>query len=69
MFARLLFRSLRARRARLALALVAVLLIAERLSRRIQTSPTARRVHPLLGMLALLIAALQVFFGLALLPL
>lgn len=53
----------------LALALVSVLLAAERLSRRIPTSASARRVHPLLGMLALLLAALQVFFGLALLPL
>jgi uncharacterized protein DUF4079 len=53
----------------LAVALVAVLLVAQQLSRRIHTSPMARRVHPLLGMLALLVAALQVFFGLALLPL
>lgn len=39
------------------------------LSRHIATNDTARRAHPALGMLALLLAALQVFFGLSLVAL
>jgi hypothetical protein len=47
----------------------ALLSVAALLSRRIPRSDAARRVHPLLGLLALLAAALAVFTGLALLPL
>lgn len=38
------------------------------LSRRVPEDETARRVHPALGLLALLFAMLQVFFGMPLLP-
>ena len=50
-------------------AICLVLTGAALLSRRIAISAGARRVHPALGMLALLLAALQVFFGLALVAL
>jgi hypothetical protein len=50
-------------------AICVVLGAAALLSRRIATDATARTVHPALGMLALLLAALQVFFGLALVAL
>lgn len=50
-------------------AICAVLGVAALLSRRIDDDPRARSLHPALGMLALLLAALQVFFGLALLSL
>jgi hypothetical protein len=50
-------------------AICAVLGVAALLSRRIPTSAGARTVHPALGMLALLLAAVQVFFGLALVAL
>lgn len=49
--------------------IVVVLAVAALLSRRVATSAAARQAHPLLGMLALLLSALQVFFGMALLPL
>lgn len=51
------------------LAICVVLGAAALLSRRIAVSPSARSAHPALGMLALLLAALQVFFGLALVAL
>lgn len=50
-------------------AICAVLAAAALLSRRIASSPGARSAHPALGMLALLLAALQVFFGLSLVAL
>ena len=46
-----------------------VLGVATVLSWRMPGDATARRVHPALGMLALLLSALQVFFGLALVAL
>lgn len=49
---------------------ISLLLVATALlSRRVPHDATARRLHPALGMLALLLAALQVFFGLGLVPL
>ena len=39
------------------------------LSRRIAASDAARFLHPALGLVALLLSALQVFFGMAMLPL
>ena len=50
-------------------AICVVLAAAALLSRRIATSPGARSAHPALGMLALLLSLLQVFFGLALVAL
>ena len=50
-------------------AICAVLGVAALLSRRIGVSAGARSAHPALGMLALLLAVLQVFFGLALVAL
>lgn len=38
------------------------------LSRQVPENETARKIHPALGLLALLFAALQVFFGMPLLP-
>ena len=38
------------------------------LSRRIHDDETARRIHPALGLVALLFAMLQIFFGMPLLP-
>jgi hypothetical protein len=54
---------------RLAVAIVAILGVAWLLSRWLPESGTARQLHPLLGLLALLLAALQVFVGMGLLPL
>ncbi|HZR80244.1 MAG TPA: DUF4079 family protein [Candidatus Binatia bacterium] len=54
---------------RLAVAIALVLTAAALLSRRIAESERARRLHPALGMAALLLSALQAFFGLGLLPL
>lgn len=54
---------------RIGAAICIVLAAAALLSRRIATSPGARRAHPALGMLALLLSLLQVFFGLALVAL
>ncbi len=54
---------------RIGLALVCVLGAGALLSRRVAVEPLARRLHPALGLLALLLAALQVFFGLRLLRL
>ena len=50
-------------------AICAVLTATGLLSRRIATSAGARKAHPALGMLALLLAALQVFLGLSLVAL
>jgi hypothetical protein len=50
-------------------AICAVLGVAALLSRSMATNPSARSVHPALGMLALLLSLLQVFFGLALVAL
>lgn len=54
---------------RLGLAVVAVMSVAALLSRRVASDETARLLHPLLGLLALLLSGLQVFFGMPLLPL
>ena len=51
------------------IAICAVLGGAALLSRRMATDPSARSAHPALGMLALLLSLLQVFFGLALVAL
>lgn len=50
------------------LGVVAVLSTGALLSRRIPNDETARKVHPALGLLALLFAAVQIFFGMPLLP-
>lgn len=50
-------------------AICAVLGVVALLSRSIATNPSARSAHPALGMLALLLSLLQVFFGLALVAL
>ena len=50
-------------------AICAVLGVTALLSRSIATSALARSAHPALGMLALLLSLLQVFFGLALVAL
>jgi len=54
---------------KIALAIATLLTAAALVSWRVPSSTLARRVHPILGLGALLISALQVFFGLALLPL
>lgn len=54
---------------RLALLIVVLLTIAALLSRRIGTSDTARSLHPIIGLIVLLLAGLQIFFGMTLLPL
>ncbi len=54
---------------RLAIAVVAVMTVAAWLSRRVASDDTARLLHPLLGLLALVLSGLQVFFGMPLLPL
>lgn len=51
------------------IAIVVLLALAAWLSRRLPDDDLARQLHPLLGMLALLLASLQVFLGLPLLPL
>lgn len=51
------------------IAAVAVLAGAAWLSRSVPEDDVARRLHPVLGMIAALLAALQVFLGLPLLPL
>ena len=53
---------------RLGLAIVALLSVAALTSRRLGNE-TARRLHPILGLLAVVLAVLQVFFGMPLLPL
>jgi Protein of unknown function (DUF4079) len=54
---------------RVGLVIALLLTIAALLSRRIATSHTARLLHPILGLIVLLLAGLQVFFGMTLLPL
>jgi len=50
--------------------LVAVLFTAAALlSRRVATSDAARFLHPLLGLLGIVLWAIQIFFGMPLLPL
>lgn len=51
------------------LAAVALLALAALVARRVPHDPRARRIHPLLGAAALLLALLQVFLGLPLLAL
>jgi hypothetical protein len=51
------------------IASVAVLGATAWLSRSLPEGDVARRLHPLLGMLAVLLASLQIFLGLPLLPL
>ncbi len=50
-------------------ALVVCLSLAALVSRKIPTLSSARLLHPALGLAALLLAALQIFFGLRLLRL
>lgn len=47
---------------------VALLTTGALISRRVPADETARKIHPALGLLALLFAALQIFFGMPLLP-
>jgi hypothetical protein len=54
---------------RLAIAIVLLMSTAALLSRRIASNETARMLHPILGLLALVLSGLQVFFGMTLLPL
>ena len=54
---------------RLALVIVAVFSVVALLSRRIARSDSARFLHPILGLIALVLSGLQVFFGMPLLPL
>jgi len=50
------------------LGVVTLLSTGALVSRRVPDDGRARRVHPALGLLALLLAVLQVFFGMPLLP-
>lgn len=52
---------------RIGMAVILLLSAGALLSRQIPTSPRARMIHPILGMVVLLLAALQVFFGMPLL--
>jgi hypothetical protein len=54
---------------RLGLGVVALMSGAALLSRRIGAHEAARVLHPILGLLALVVSGLQVFFGMPLLPL
>jgi len=54
---------------RVAIAILALLSATAWLSRRVPRDELARTLHPLLGLLALLLVVLQVFFGMGLLPL
>jgi uncharacterized protein DUF4079 len=54
---------------RISFVLLGVLTMGALLSRWIGVNETARWLHPMLGLLALLLSGLQVFFGLPLLPL
>jgi hypothetical protein len=54
---------------RIGVAIAGLLSGAALLSRWLPDGPRARVIHPLLGLAALLLACLQVFFGLGLLPL
>ena len=59
---------LRSMHFRLGLGIVALLSVAALTSKRL-ANDTARLLHPILGLLAVVLAALQVFFGMPLLPL
>ena len=50
------------------IGVVALITTGAILSREVPANETARKVHPALGLLALLFAALQVFFGMPMLP-
>ena len=50
------------------LGIVALISTGAVLSRHLPENDRAREIHPALGLLALLLAALQVFFGMPLLP-
>jgi hypothetical protein len=52
---------------RIGVAVILLLSAGALLSRGIPTDPRARMLHPIIGMVALLLAALQVFFGMPLL--
>ena len=52
---------------RIGVAVIVLLSTGALLSRRVPDDPRARTLHPLIGMIALLLAALQVFFGMPLL--
>jgi len=52
---------------RIGLAVILLLTAGALLSRRVPSDSRARLIHPILGMVALLLAALQVFFGMPLL--
>jgi Protein of unknown function (DUF4079) len=54
---------------RLGLAIVVLMSGTAFVSPWVRTNETARLLHPLLGLLALVLAGLQVFFGMPLLPL
>ena len=54
---------------RLGLLVVVLFTAVAVLSRRVATSDTARRLHPFLGLLAIVLSGLQIFFGMPLLPL
>lgn len=49
-------------------AIVALLTLAALLSRRVPTDPRARLVHPMVGAVAVLLAGVQVFLGLQIMP-
>lgn len=50
------------------LAVVVLITAGAVLSRKVPADETARKIHPALGLLALLFAALQIFFGMPMLP-
>jgi len=50
------------------LGVVALITTGAVLSRRVPQNESARKIHPAIGLLALLFAALQIFFGMPLLP-
>jgi hypothetical protein len=54
---------------RLGIAIAALFTVVAVLSRRIAGSDAVRLLHPALGLVALLLSALQVFFGMSMLPL
>ncbi len=50
------------------LGVVALVSTGAVLSRQVPENETARKIHPAVGLLALLFAALQIFFGMPMLP-
>jgi hypothetical protein len=54
---------------RIGLLVAALFTAAAVLSRRVATSDSARLLHPLLGLLGIVLSAVQIFFGMPLLPL